>query len=236
MGRCATVWCMLGQTDKHALATQSERQPGIRAAGGRAWRAKLGGCSHPGLTSRPLPPADDDAAAEEDNPYKLVSQARLTLRFCWALGLQRVLLVGHSDGALISVIAGDNACPRTAEAHRVPGHHRRCTPWSLGKALCLSVPVGSVARCHLSGASLQISAASSWVQTLAFRSPFEGLECFLADTLLCRCIRWRAAGAERQSDTRQAGRQGLPEKKRRAPQPDGQTGVVPRRMEASSHL
>ena len=55
-----------------------------------------------GLTARPpLPPG----TPPEANPYALKAQAVLVLRLCAVLGLRRVALVGHADGALLALMA-----------------------------------------------------------------------------------------------------------------------------------
>lgn len=63
--------------------------------------------SHAGLTSRPLL---DRQASPEANPYTLKSQASLALHLCCLLGLRRVALVGHADGALLALMAAAAAC------------------------------------------------------------------------------------------------------------------------------
>jgi hypothetical protein len=55
------------------------------------------GCA--GLTSRPLP------SSGEPTPYSLQAQAQLVGHLCGALGLMRVVLVGHSDGAPLALMA-----------------------------------------------------------------------------------------------------------------------------------
>lgn len=52
-----------------------------------------------GLSSRP------PVLRNQPNPYSLSSQAQLTLRFCKAIGLRRVVLLGHADGALLGLIS-----------------------------------------------------------------------------------------------------------------------------------
>ena len=64
-----------------------------------------------GLTSRPRPPA---SGSQSDSPYGLRSQAALTLALARQLGLRQVLFVGHSDGALLALLATSLA----AEAYR----------------------------------------------------------------------------------------------------------------------
>lgn len=55
-----------------------------------------------GLTSRPRPP---QSGSQADSPYALRSQAALTLALAQQLGLRRVIFVGHSDGALLALLA-----------------------------------------------------------------------------------------------------------------------------------
>ena len=80
-------------------------------AGAFAWRnlmqplAELCGCrviafDRPafGLTSRPQ--VRDDGP----NPYTAAYQKRLTIKLCQLLGIRRTILVGHSDGCILSLL------------------------------------------------------------------------------------------------------------------------------------
>lgn len=55
---------------------------------------------HAGLTDRPSVPKHATL-----NPYTVRAQAQLTLDMCAALGLRRVVLVGHADGCLVALLA-----------------------------------------------------------------------------------------------------------------------------------
>ena len=54
-----------------------------------------------GLTSRPV----WNKSASEPNPYSNAAQAQIIQQMCSELHLQRVILAGHSDGALIALMA-----------------------------------------------------------------------------------------------------------------------------------
>lgn len=56
-----------------------------------------------GLTSRPR--REDWEDKEMPNPYKLESQVDLLLSFCSEMGFSSVVLVGHDDGGLLSLMA-----------------------------------------------------------------------------------------------------------------------------------
>ncbi|GMH33529.1 hypothetical protein BSKO_01363 [Bryopsis sp. KO-2023] len=51
-----------------------------------------------GLTSRP------EVCPGSPNPYTLMSQRRLVIQFCQALKIKKVVLIGHSDGCLLSLM------------------------------------------------------------------------------------------------------------------------------------
>ena len=57
-----------------------------------------------GLTSRPEVDRQADGATS-NNPYSLAFQAQMVLELCNLWGCQRVVLVGHSDGALLALRA-----------------------------------------------------------------------------------------------------------------------------------
>eukprot|EP00887_Chlorella_sp_A99_P006244 scaffold3.g6244.t1 len=71
-----------------------------------------------GLTSRPCV---DHATSSGANPYTLKAQAALVLQACAALGLRRVVLVGHADGALLALMAAAAACRGGAAAPAARG-------------------------------------------------------------------------------------------------------------------
>lgn len=81
-----------------------------------------------GLTSRPQPPKN---AGEDVNPYALGWQADLTLQLAWALGLRRVVLVGHADGALLALITAAKAAQ---------GHAFHFKVRAFAMCLCVSDP------------------------------------------------------------------------------------------------
>lgn len=67
-----------------------------------------------GLTDRPIIPRHDTPLSLDSNPYGLKFQALLTLQLSSALGLERIVLAGHDDGALLALMAAAMACREQA--------------------------------------------------------------------------------------------------------------------------
>jgi pimeloyl-ACP methyl ester carboxylesterase len=70
-------------------------------------------------------PQQQQQQSQRHNPYSIEAHAHLTLRFCAALGLRRVVLVGHADGCLVVVHAAAAACRAARYMQQLQQQQRR---------------------------------------------------------------------------------------------------------------
>lgn len=126
----------------------------------------LSSLSHPcaGLTDRP---AVAPGASLDDNPYSLKSQALLALQLASSVGLRRVVLAGHGDGALLALMSAAMAA-REAALGTSPAP-LPVTPGGGQPAMPAAAPVARDAAArhcrHASGGSIPDSLDWAWMSS-----------------------------------------------------------------------